>query len=171
MIKKIPLLFVLLLGRFAGQAQDSVRYRVILIGDAGEMDMQQSAVLKHAANNIIQNKTTVMYLGDNIYPHGMGLPGSPEEEVTKKILQSQYLPMRAKGAPVYFVPGNHDWDKMGPQGLAKIKRQWQYLNEQQDSLLKMVPANGCGDPVEINLNNNLTVIAFDSEWWLFPFNK
>jgi hypothetical protein len=171
MIKKLPLLFILLLGRFTGQAQDSVRYRVILIGDAGEMDMQQNAVLKHAANNIIKNKTTVMYLGDNIYPHGMGLPGSPEEEETKKILQSQYLPMRAKGAPVYFVPGNHDWDKMGPQGLAKIKRQWQYLNEQQDSLLKMVPANGCADPVEINLTENLTVIAFDTEWWLFPFNK
>jgi hypothetical protein len=135
------------------------------------MDIQQSAVLKHAAGNIIKNKTTVMYLGDNIYPKGMGLPGSPEEEQTKKILQSQYQPMRANGAPVYFIPGNHDWDKMGPQGLAKIKRQWQYLNEQQDSLLKMVPENGCADPVEINLTDSLTIIAFDSEWWLYPFNK
>jgi hypothetical protein len=171
MIKKLPLLFILLLGQFAGHAQDSVRYRVILIGDAGEMDTQQSAVLKHAANNIIKNKTTVMYLGDNIYPHGMGLPGSPEEEETKKILQSQYQPMRANGAPVYFIPGNHDWDKMGPLGLAKIKRQWQYLNEQQDSLLKMVPENGCADPVEIKLTDKLTIIAFDSEWWLFPYNK
>ena len=101
----------------------------------------------------------------------MGLPGSSEEEQTKKILQSQYQPMRANGAPVYFVPGNHDWDKMGPQGLAKIKRQWQYLDEQQDSLLKMIPANGCPDPVEIDLNENLTVIAFDSEWWLYQYNK
>ena len=43
----------------------------------------------------------------------MGLPGSKEEEKTKNILQSQYSPMRSKGAPVYFIPGNHDWDKDG----------------------------------------------------------
>ncbi|WP_295718701.1 metallophosphoesterase [Mucilaginibacter sp.] len=171
MNKKILFLFILFLGRLAAKAQDSVRYRVILIGDAGEMGVHQSDVLKHAAANIVKNKTIVMYLGDNIYPTGMGLPGSPDEERTKKILQSQYQPMRANGAPVYFVPGNHDWDKMGPQGLAKIKRQWQYLNEQQDSLLKMIPANGCPDPVEIDLNENLTVIAFDSEWWLYPYSK
>ncbi|WP_184549874.1 metallophosphoesterase [Mucilaginibacter sp. FT3.2] len=171
MIKKLLSLFILVLGSFVAMAQDSVKYRVILIGDAGEMDTQQSAVLKHAAASIIKNKTIVMYLGDNIYPTGMGLPGSKEEEQTKKILQSQYQPMRANGAPVYFVPGNHDWDKMGPQGLAKIKRQWAFLEEQQDSLLKMIPANGCPDPVEINLGDNLTVIAFDSEWWLYPYSK
>jgi UDP-2,3-diacylglucosamine pyrophosphatase LpxH len=51
--------------------------------------------------------------------------------------------MRSKGAPVYFIPGNHDWDRMGTDGLQKIKLQWQYLNDQNDSLLKMVPANGC----------------------------
>ncbi|SEN93799.1 Calcineurin-like phosphoesterase [Mucilaginibacter gossypiicola] len=171
MIKKLPLLFVLLLGMLKTQAQDSVQYRMILIGDAGEIDMQQSAVLKHAAANVLKNKTSVFYLGDNIYPRGMGLPGSPEEAQTQKILQSQYQPMRTAGAPVYFLPGNHDWDKMGPLGLAKIKRQWAYLDQQGDKLLKMVPENGCPDPVEINLTNELTVIAFDSEWWLYPFNK
>jgi hypothetical protein len=171
MIKKLPLLFVLLLGILNVQAQDSVQYRMILIGDAGEIDMQQSAVLKHAAANVLKNKTSVFYLGDNIYLRGMGLPCSPEEAETQKILQSQYQPMRAAGAPVYFIPGNHDWDKMGPLGLAKIKRQWEYLNQQGDKLLKMVPENGCPDPVEINLTNDLTVIAFDSEWWLYPFNK
>ncbi|HEX8024411.1 metallophosphoesterase, partial [Mucilaginibacter sp.] len=149
MIKKLPLLFVLLLGMLNVQAQDSVQYRMILIGDAGEIDMQQSAVLKHAAANILKNKTSVFYLGDNIYPRGMGLPGSLEEAQTKKILQSQYQPMRAAGAPVYFIPGNHDWDKMGPLGLAKIKRQWEFLDQQGDKLLKMVPENGCPDPVEI----------------------
>jgi hypothetical protein len=171
MIKKLLLLYICLTGGLNLLAQHPVKYRVILIGDAGEMDVQQKAVLKHAAANIIKNKTIVMYLGDNIYPRGMGLPGSPEEKQTQKILQSQYQPMRANGAPVYFLPGNHDWDKMGPQGLAKIKREWAFLEEQQDSLLKMVPRNGCPDPVEINLGDNLTVIAFDSEWWLYQFSK
>lgn len=164
-------LLVFLLTATATQAQDSIRYRIIFIGDAGEMDPQQHSVMDHAAAHIIANKTSVMYLGDNIYPRGMGLPGSKEEETTKQILRSQYQPMRSKGAPVYFIPGNHDWDRMGPKGLAKIKRQWEFLDEQNDSLLKMIPRNGCPDPVAINVSDSLVIIAFDSEWWVYTYDK
>jgi hypothetical protein len=37
--------------------------------------------------------------------------------------------------------------------------------------LKQVPPDGCPGPVEINISEDVTVIAFDSEWWLFPFDK
>ncbi|WP_118975149.1 BamA/TamA family outer membrane protein [Taibaiella koreensis] len=164
-------LFLFFCNVTALQAQDSVRSRVILIGDAGEMDDQQKLVIPHAAAQVLPGKTTVLYLGDNIYPHGMGLPGSPEEKLTQEILKSQYQPMREQGAPVYFVPGNHDWDRMGPQGLAKIKQQWQYLQSQGDSLLQLVPPDGCPDPVAIPISDSLVVIALDSEWWLYPFDK
>lgn len=169
-MKRFILLPLLLLA-FLAQAQDSVRYRIILIGDAGELGKQQNGVLQSAAGNILKNKTSVLYLGDNIYPTGMGLPGSAEEEATKKILQMQYQPMRAGGAPVYFIPGNHDWDRMGPKGLAKIKQEGEYLASQKDSLLKLVPAKGCPDPTEITINDDLVIIAFDSEWWLYIYNK
>jgi hypothetical protein len=152
-------------------AQDSIVYRVILIGDAGEISKEQQHVIPIAAGQVIKNKTTVLYLGDNIYPTGMGLPGSKNEKATQDILRSQYSPMRTNGAAVYFVPGNHDWDRMGSDGLAKIQNQWSFLDQQNDPQLKLVPANGCPDPVEIKLTDNLTVIAYDSEWWLFPYNK
>jgi hypothetical protein len=155
----------------AVKAQDTVVQRIIYIGDAGEADKQQGGVLTHAQGKIIPGKTTVIYLGDNIYPTGMGLPGSKEEKETEGILQSQYQPMRSKGAPVYFIPGNHDWDRMGPQGLAKMKRQWEYISEQKDSLLKVVPENGCPGPFEIKISDNLVVIAFDSEWWVYIYSK
>lgn len=168
---KIIIISLLLMTALAAYGQDSIRHRIIFIGDAGEMDKQQQAIIPDAASRILPGKTTVMYLGDNIYPYGMALPGSPNEAETEKILQSQYQPMRSKGAPVYFIPGNHDWDKSGKNGLTKIKRQWEFLDEQNDSLLQMVPADGCPGPVEINVTDNLTIIAFDSEWWLFPFSK
>jgi len=171
MKRLLILILILSWSGIAWAQKPAVVSRVILIGDAGEMDTQQSQVLKHAASQVIKGKTTVLFLGDNIYPRGMGLPGSAEEQKTKEILQSQYVPLRATGAPVYFLPGNHDWDKSGPQGLAKIKRQWEFLDEQKDSLLKMVPRDGCPDPVEINVSKDLTIIAFDSEWFLYTFNK
>lgn len=168
--KKILLPFLLLCCSLS-YAQDSIVHRVILVGDAGEMDKWQTAVLTHAVSHVLPGKTTVLYLGDNIYPRGMALPASKNEKETQDILRSQYMPLRSKGAPVYFLPGNHDWDRMGPKGLAKIKRQWEFLEEQQDSLLKMVPPNGCPDPVEINVSDSVTIIAFDSEWWVYQYNK
>ena len=60
---------------------------------------------------------------------------------------------------------------MGKNGLAKIKQQWSWLEEQYDSLLKLVPPDGCPGPTEINISENLVIIVFDSEWWLFPFDK
>ncbi len=171
MRRAIYLIFFLFFLTKTYAQKDSILARMIFIGDAGEMDNQQKLLLPDAAAKIIKGKTTVMFLGDNIYPHGMGLSGSPEEETTQQILRSQYTPMREAGAPVYFIPGNHDWDRMGPQGLAKIKRQSQFLEEQNDSLLKMVPPNGCPDPVAIDISDSVVIIAMDSEWWLFPYDK
>ncbi|MES2419307.1 MAG: BamA/TamA family outer membrane protein [Bacteroidota bacterium] len=170
MLKKI--FFILCLSNaIAGFAQDSVKYRVILIGDAGEMNDGQRESLKSAAKHVIKGKTTTLYLGDNIYPAGMAIPGYGDFSETSKILQSQFLPMREAGAAVYFVPGNHDWDKSGPNGLAKIERQSEYLESFNDPLLKLIPSNGCPDPVAIQLTDKLTIIAYDSEWWLFPYEK
>ncbi|PIH03428.1 hypothetical protein CS542_02435 [Pedobacter sp. IW39] len=45
------------------KAQDSLKYRVIFIGDAGEMNVAQRESLKNAAKHVIAGKTTVMYLG------------------------------------------------------------------------------------------------------------
>lgn len=120
------------------KSTDSIVSRMILIGDAGEMDLQQGGVISHATMDVIKGKTTVFYLGDNIYPRGMGLPGSKEEQETKDIITSQYKPFRALSAPVYFIPGNHDWDRSGPLGLEKIKRQGDFLREQKDSGLSLV---------------------------------
>ncbi len=160
-----------MLGPAFSSAQTNVTRRLILIGDAGEINPKQKDALTDAAAHVIPGKTAVMFLGDNIYPHGMGLPGSGEEERTESVIRSQYTPMRAAGAPVYFVPGNHDWDKSGRQGLAKIRRQGDFLKAQHDPGLLMVPANGCPGPVEIPLGDSLVVIAYDSEWWLFPHSK
>ncbi|NII23814.1 BamA/TamA family outer membrane protein [Pseudoflavitalea sp. X16] len=170
-MKKYLYALIVSCAAFVTQAQDSIVHRVILIGDAGEISKEQQRIIPLAAEMVIKNKTSVLYLGDNIYPSGMALPGNKKEQATQDILRSQYSPMRSNGAAVYFVPGNHDWDRMGPDGLAKIKNQWSYLNQQNDPLLKMVPADGCPDPVEINVADNLTIIAFDSEWWLFPYDK
>lgn len=165
------LLPLLLLAAFCARAQKEVKYRVLLIGDAGEMNTQQIKSIESAAGHVISGKTTVLFLGDNVYPVGMALPGAEKRHETEQILKSQFGPMRAKGAAVYFLPGNHDWDRSGPDGLAKIQAEGEFLASFNDPLLKLIPDQGCPDPVAIPLSDKLTVIAYDSEWWLFPYEK
>jgi len=172
-LKFLHIIFMLLSLYQIAPAQDTpaIKSRVILIGNAGEPNQQQQAVIRQAAQQVIASKTTVLFLGDNIYPDGMPLAGKEEEINAHNILRTQFDPFRNLGIPVYFLPGNHDWDNSGKRGLEKINAQYNYLNALQDSLLRLVPKNGCPDPVEISVSANFSIIAYDSEWWLFPYKK
>jgi len=168
---KIRLLLAISLLPVVLWAQTDIAQRIILIGDAGEINHKQSTVIPDAADKVLPGKTSVFFLGDNVYPRGMGIDGGPDEARGKEILRSQFVPMREKGAAVYFVPGNHDWDRMGKNGLAKMKAQSDFITGVADSLLRMVPENACPGPVAIPLDAQTVVIAYDSEWWLFPYGK
>ena len=152
------------------QSQDAIRQRVILIGDAGEVNEYQKALMQDAAKRAMPGKTIALFLGDNIYRSGMALDGK-EVMQTADILRNQYQPLRGAGIPVYFIPGNHDWDHSGVKGYEKIMRVNEFVREQQDSLLQMIPTDACPGPYELALTDDLVVVAIDSEWWLFPFSK
>jgi hypothetical protein len=165
-------IFIILFGFIsASKAQEKIISRTIFIGDAGELDSAQARVIRSAANHILQEKTTVVFLGDNIYPGGMSLPGTANREYTRRILQSQFDPMRAKGAKVYFLPGNHDWDHSGRHGQEKVRAAWKFISDRKDSSLAWLPPKGGPDPQEIHISVDITLIVFDSEWWLFPYRK
>ncbi|MEP6728579.1 MAG: metallophosphoesterase, partial [Bacteroidota bacterium] len=170
-MKKIYLLLYCLTGYFFHlAAQEDVQYRVILIGDAGEINATRQAILKDAISKSIPGKTIALFLGDNIYPKGVEL-AADKKDGTLKILQSQFEGLRKNGVPVYFIPGNHDWDKSGPKGYEKIMAANSFITSQNDSLLQMIPADACPGPYELQVSDNLVIVAMDSEWWLYPYDK
>ena len=173
-MKNYLFFFTLFFAKQALAQTDDIVQRIIFLGDAGEiMETATYQPAKEAAKNILPNKTTVLFLGDNIYHAGMALPGDPDTVRTQKILIGQFGPMRERdqNVPIYFVPGNHDWDVMKRNGLKKIRAQDKFLKDQHDPNLKLIPANGCPDPYEIKLGDNLTIIAYDSQWWLHRYEK
>lgn len=170
-LRRTWLLSIVFISLTATAQDSSVIQRIILMGDAGQINPGQQALIRHAATQVLPGKTVSLYLGDNIYPSGMALSGDKAQAESAAILASQYTPLRQAGAPVYFIPGNHDWDGVGVQGFAKINRQSEYLENLGDSLLRLVPADGCPGPVEIPVSDDIVIIAADSEWWLFPYSK
>src|SRR5688500_16641250 len=95
--------YILLLGAFlihtitsgqdslASLAEDSVRQRIFLIGDGGELVGGKHPVVDWLKKNIDWNdeKNTALFLGDNIYPYGLPTEGEPEYETAKKIIDYQ----------------------------------------------------------------------------------
>lgn len=153
-------------------AQDDIHSRVIFLGNAGEINPAQTAVIENAASQILSEKTRVVYLGNNIYPDGFPVDErESSEKKAVKILESQFLPMRQKGAEVIFIPGYREWDNNGPNGLGKIMAFNGYIEDLEDENIKVLPPNGQPGVESIELSENLAIAILDSEWWLYPFEK
>ena len=151
--------------------QDSLKYRVILIGNDGKQVDKIPNAVQHITGNIIGGKTTVFFLDESSYMRGKIQTGGTKEKTAQTKLQSQYRPMRAKGARVFFIPGNHTWNKAGSRGIEKLERQEQYILDKEDSLIRMITGTTCPDPIAIDLTDSSMIIIFNSEWWLFPSNN
>lgn len=177
MNKNIFLTSLFLLLNCCIQAQnDTISQRIVLIGDAGLLTDGKHPVVDAVRNLIpLDKKTTILYLGDNIYPKGLPNGESSTFGKYKAILDSQLAVAAYKDAKVYMIPGNHDWSNGGIGGYQAILRQQLYVEFYLDSLGKsnvnFVPADGCPGPVEIKLGNDVVIIAYDSQWWLHPYEK
>ena len=109
-------------------AQDSIQSTIVLIGDAGALTNGKHPVVEAAKRTVKMNeKTTILYLGDNLYKTGLPDDAMPNFDIAKAPLDSQIHITRGNTkTKVYFIPGNHDWYNSGVVGL---KRQEEYVNE------------------------------------------
>jgi len=151
---------------------DTISRRIILIGDAGQLTNGKQPVVDAVRSLIpLDKKTTVIYLGDNLYEKG--LPG--EEFTTYKsyrsVLDSQLSIADGTDAKVYMIPGNHDWENGSRNGLATVTREQLYVDFLGKDNVRFLPEEGCPGPYAVNLGDDVTVIFFDSQWWIHPFDK
>lgn len=149
-----------------------IEHTFYLIGDAGKSPINgMNPVLKSFKKRIdkADKNSSVFFLGDNIYPAGMPDPKDSTQAylVAKSHLDAQLNTLKNyKGKPL-FIPGNHDWYT---EGLVGLEREQKYIQEALDSKDVFLPEDGC--PLEtIEVNENLIVIAIDTEWYLTNWNK
>jgi hypothetical protein len=113
--------------------------------------------------------STVIFLGDNIYPAGMPDPIDSTEAYfkAKNDIDAQLKTLENfKGKPI-FIPGNHDWYT---EGLIGLKREQEYVQEALDSDEVFFPEDGC--PLKaIEVNDDIAIITIDTEWYLTNWNK
>jgi UDP-2,3-diacylglucosamine pyrophosphatase LpxH len=162
----IGLFCISLLGSFYSHAQQLL-HRIVLIGDAGEIKgEQQPAVAAALAAGHLSAQSTLVFLGDNIYPAGLPDKAANHYDRYKNILEAQLQAARQSPAQVYFIPGNHDWAKGRSNGLDIVLNQQRYIDSAQLPNAHFIPANGCPGPEETPLAPGVVLVTINSQWWL-----
>lgn len=141
---------------------------LILVGDAGASNKSYMRFLQQEAEKTAA--TTVVFLGDNVYPRGIPAREDPKYDEAKKLLLLQAKPFINSTARAFFVPGNHDWADSESEG-------WDNVRNEETLLAKTLgtgtlrPSSGCPGPDVIHNSKFLYVIAVDSMWFLHRFSK
>lgn len=154
--------------RAAGELRidpESVRSRVLLIGDAGAPAADQPVLAELADwGDELPGRTTIVFLGDNVYPWGLVEEGNRLHTLTAARLAAQLQAVSASGARGIFIPGNHDWAHGGEAGLRTLLRQERVVTGALGAG-SFLPTGGCAGPDAIDLDG-LRLVVFDSQRFL-----
>lgn len=151
--------------------ESKIEHTVFLIGDAGYTPEGKTApalVLMGEKLHTAGKNSTVVYLGDNIYPNGMGAQGDADREQDEARLRAQLDILEGYSGKIFFIAGNHDWYGYGLDGLKREKKFIEKYLGREDVLF---PKPGCGDPVEVGLSDHLTLVLIDSQWYLEDWDE
>ena len=147
--------------------QDKKCVDIILIGDAGSPCLdKQDPVLGMLAQQLPNDDGAVVFLGDNIYPRGLPPEKHPLRKISEKRLCAQLDVMKGFKGRLIFLSGNHDWNVGRSNGLEYVLRQEEYIKKYFDGKDIMLPKGGCPGPVEVNVNDQLTIVVINTQWWV-----
>ncbi|MES2396851.1 MAG: metallophosphoesterase, partial [Bacteroidota bacterium] len=174
-MSKFLLKFFFTLFPLALTAQIMPPYSVYLIGDAGEDTIPGKALLMLKDELLSHPNSAVIFLGDNIYPSGL----KANDKKSALHLESQLQILNKYKGSVYFIPGNHDWQAQGIQGLKRLSNEEKYvetyLKDKTISKNKnnstFLPHGGLPGPETVLLNEKLRLIIIDTQWFLHYYKK
>jgi hypothetical protein len=154
---------------------------VFLIGDAGAPDLDRDPLLVALGRALAARAAAVggervlaVFLGDNVYPRGLPPAGRNGFLRQRVKLDAQLAVFGAPGSPGprgVFVPGNHDWDRSGREGLLRVRALGSYVGSRGRGRVEVLPASGCPGPSVMDLGSRLRLIALDTQWWLHRHDK
>lgn len=173
LIKKI-LLFLFLLCFSLLNAQDSKRFSVYLIGDAGEHTQPGPALLDLKKQLESDPQSAVVFLGDNVYPAGL----SKSDPKTMLRMDAQLDMLKDYKGAAYVVPGNHDWAAQTMKGKAILLAQQKYVDSvcatrpiRNNASGAFFPKNSLPGPETVLLTAGVRLIMIDTQWFLHVFKK
>lgn len=146
---------------------------IYLIGDAGHSSESTKDVFSLLENQVHLDrlKSTVLFLGDNIYPGGMPDKYEKGREEAESIIDGQLEILKKLNIELYYIPGNHDWNKGKKSGISHVRNEEKYIQKKYGDGNIFIPNKGCPGPVKIKLDGDIVLFAIDTQWWLHQYEK
>ncbi|WP_299285673.1 metallophosphoesterase [uncultured Mucilaginibacter sp.] len=143
-------------------------FEVILVGDSGNIARYRPDPLMELLKQHLPNAhpSAVIFLGDNVYPNGLPEKGDRLRADAELVLQKHHEAVKNYAGKVIFISGNHDWNKGKDDGFDYVIRQEKYLEKLFGGENVYLPSNGCPGPKEVPVNDGLTIIAINTQWWI-----
>lgn len=110
--------------------------------------------------------STVLFLGDNLYPIGLPEPGHRLREVAETRLNLLLDHVKAFAGKGIFLSGNHDWLKGRSGGHAQMLRQEKFVQEALQDEASYLPRNGCPGPECLQLAEGLLLVIINTQWFV-----
>ncbi len=154
-------------------SQDSIINRIVLVGDGGLLENGRHPVAQAIRKTVpMDARTTIVYLGDNLYSTGLpDIQAYETYKAAKNVLDSQLSIAEGTAAKIYMIPGNHDWKNGAPDGFDAIIREQLYVDVLSKNNVEFYPKDGCPGPKDVKLGSDVVLVMFDSQWFLHPYEK
>ena len=154
------------------ETEGVLRYRLLLLGDGGA-PRPDEPVLKTLGKWARKDaaKTSIVFLGDNMYPEGM--TERRKHEAAERLVP-QLSVVKDAGVHGLFIPGNHDWASAGTEGYSAVLTQEKFINDALAGEQNFLPSGGSPGPVALELpkvNPIVRIIVLDTQWWLHQHEK
>ncbi len=145
-------------------SQEKPVHTFYLVGDAGNSDKEKAkyglSFLKSRLDKA-NRESTLLFLGDNIYPNGMAAEGKQDRAQSEEKLDNQIaLSDKFKGKTI-FIPGNHDWYNGGLKGLGREEK---YIDGKLGKK-SFLPKDGCGIE-DLKISDDISLVIIDSQWYM-----
>ncbi|MDR6760418.1 hypothetical protein J2Y38_000597 [Flavobacterium sp. 2755] len=147
-------------------ATDTIKiaHTFYLVGDAGNADeeqAQQTLELLHHKLKKASKKSTLLFLGDNIYPKGFPTDNADNKALAETKLTNQLKLAKGFKGKTIFIPGNHDWYS----SIKGLELQADFVTKNLNDKKAFLPRKSC--PIEdVKIDSITTLVTIDSEWFL-----
>lgn len=166
----IFLLFLPLL--LFGQAVDDA-HRIFVVGNF--VDITDHALFQKNLKNLFaqSDQPFTLILNGDLVNRKMGEANNDDLLVPLRQLMD-LVEQHPKGS-MLMIAGDRDWNSSKKGGQKSIenleKRLKKYSKSKAYKRINWVTKDGCPGPKAIEINENLTIIGMDSQWWNHPYDK
>jgi hypothetical protein len=148
-------------------------HRIYVLGNFVDIT-NQPLFQKNLANLFAQGDAPfTLVLNGDLVDRKIG--DANNDDLLEPLRQLMDLIEEYPGGSILMVSGDRDWNASKRGGQKSLENLQDRLKDYRKSKgykrINWVTKDGCPGPEAIEINENLTIVGIDSQWWNHPFDK